>query len=142
MYYSGKYYAYIQVWKNNVSELPFQSNAGADYSNENTLSATWLMKPQKSDRIQLKANSSRDPGPLLNVIQILIVYLMENIFVLSKIISFYHLSYKQNCSSPPFTSLLLPRKNRVLNKDPVNRTIPQNSINRHRGMGPKLMINR
>jgi len=47
MYYSGKYYAYIQVWKNNVSELPFQSNAGADYSNENTLSATWLMKPQK-----------------------------------------------------------------------------------------------
>ena len=56
LYYSGKYYAYIQVWKNNVCELSFQSNAGADYSNENTLSATWLMKLQKSDRIQLKAN--------------------------------------------------------------------------------------
>ena len=63
MYYSGKYYAYIQVRKNNVSELSFQSKAGADYSNENTLSETWLMKLQKSDRIQLKANSSRDPGP-------------------------------------------------------------------------------
>ena len=37
MYYSGKYYAYIQVRKNNVSELSFQSKAGADYSNENTL---------------------------------------------------------------------------------------------------------
>ena len=55
MFHSWKSDARIQVWKNDVQELTFWSYANSDSGNDDTLSATWLMTLQKSDRIKLKA---------------------------------------------------------------------------------------
>ena len=55
MYHSYKPPACIKIWKNDVEELSFYSYAEGNNSNDDTLSATWLMTLQKNDRIKLKA---------------------------------------------------------------------------------------
>ena len=51
--------ARMQVWKNDVNELEFFSYSE---TNDDTLSATWVMTLQKSDTVRLKADGGDENG--------------------------------------------------------------------------------
>ena len=53
-------HARMQVWKNDVNELEFYSSSPTAGSNDDTLTATWVLTLQKSDTVRLKADDNSD----------------------------------------------------------------------------------
>ena len=81
--------------KNDVQELSFPSSAETYNGNYDTLSATWSMTLQTNDRIHLKADGTS--GHVFYCNSYYNCVFNGKYIHLEIIISFYYLSYNQNC---------------------------------------------